>query len=59
MSYSYDELDKMKGTRVGDIINHMYKKNSKLNTYTKTSYCGKFIFIKHGINNFDFSYKLR
>ena len=59
MLYTPDELQAMKGSRVGDIINNMYKPKSKLNAYSKSSVSEKYKFTKYGTHNYDFSYTLR
>jgi len=48
MMYSSNELEEMKGTTVGNIINNIYKsnENNQLQVYYKHRYCGKYIFTK-------------
>ena len=56
--YTTNELENMKGYKIGQIINEIYNSHhpSKLNKYTKTSYCGRYIFTKHKAFEFDMTY---
>ena len=59
MLYTSDDLQAMKGTKLGNIINNIYKEKTQLNTYSKISSCGKYEFTQYGKVQYDFSYTLR